>query len=62
MYHLDRDYANLFEKVKYTGKTLTLNADIGEMVFTHSDGTKEFYKSEKIVFHYPSEHGLTING
>ena len=61
-YHLEKDFSDNFERIKYNGRGLSLFADIGGMVFNHADGTKEYFKSEKIVFHYPAEHSVTMNG
>ena len=57
---MQNDFSQNYEKIKYNGKSLELKANIGELIFTNKDGTEEFYKAEKILFHYPSEHLITL--
>lgn len=61
-YLIDNDFSSLFEKIFWNGKTLVLKANIGEIIFSHADGTKEYYKAEKIMLHYPAEHRVTMFG
>jgi len=32
------------------------------MIFKHANGVKEYYQANRIVFHYPSEHYVTVDG
>jgi hypothetical protein len=47
-YLIDNDFSSLFEKIYWNGKTLVLKANIGEIIFSHADGTKEYYKVHKL--------------
>jgi len=62
MYAMDNDFSSLYEKLFWNDKTLVLKANIGELIFTHKDGVKEYYKAEKIMIHYPAEHRVTMFG
>ena len=61
IYNLEKDTAESYKKFKYDGRGLSMKIDIGELLFTHADGTQETYKANQIDLHYPSEHTITIN-
>lgn len=58
-YNLQRDFAEKLEKFTYDGRGLSLKAELGTLSFTHSDGTIEIYKADRIDLHYPAEHTIT---
>ena len=60
-YHLEKDFAESYQLLKYDGRGLSVKVDIGDLIFTHSDGTEEHYKANQIDLHYPSEHTITLN-
>jgi len=61
-YHMKPDFAQKLAKFKFTGKTLEMDIDIGNINYNHKDGTIENYRAQKMVLHYPSEHLVTLNG
>lgn len=62
LYYLEKDFAELFNKLQYDGRGLSMTVQLGDLIFTHGeDGTKETYKAHEIQLHYPSEHTITIN-
>jgi len=46
----------------FNGVELAVNTEIGQMIYKHGNGIKEYYQANRIVFHYPSEHYLTVDG
>jgi len=51
-----------FDQLIFNGLDLSMNTEIGQMIFKHANGVKEYYNANRIVFHYPSEHYLTVDG
>jgi len=46
----------------FNGHELLLESEIGTMIFKHGSGQKEYFNANRITFHYPSEHYITVDG
>lgn len=58
-YNIKKDFAESYSKFTYDNRGLCAKVEMGNMVFTHEDGTQEHYKASEIKLHYPSEHTIT---
>lgn len=46
---------------KYDGSNMSMDINLGKVIFVNSAGTTEIYKAERIELKVPSEHYITTN-
>ncbi len=59
-YSLPADAAN--KKLYYDGDRLYMDINLGTVTYYNNRGAKEEYECNKIEFHFPAEHYITIDG
>jgi len=50
------------KKLYFDGDRLYMDINLGSITYYNSKGAKEIYECNRIEFHFPAEHYVTVNG